>query len=1172
MAKSFKILISLIIAVGNIEVYSQPWLYHYRNTFKNTAEEPLFTEQKVAFESYWEGREINKGKGYKQFRRWEFLMVPRLAGGNEKLNSLELWDNITVQAVTPPGDSVIWKFSGPHKTPYHIGTTALSGNGRLNCVAFHPADSNIIYAGAPSGGFWVTYNQGQSWATTTDMLDAIGISDIAVSHANPSVIFIATGDGDASDTYAIGILKSVDGGQTWQPTSLSLQVTENVFFRRIIMSPLNANIMLATASNGIYRTTDGWQTYSLVMAGNFRDIEFKPGDPNYVYATTFSRSGAARIFRSTNGGVSFLETVAGLNFNNRVERIELAVTRANAAVVYALASDVSNSGLYAVYRSKNSGESWSLMFNNQSENLLGATADGSDVGGQGWYDLALAVSPVNADLVFAGGVNIWKSVNGGVSWTISSVWYHSQRIKYVHADQHMMAFSPHSKTLFTANDGGLYLTYDDGKNWKDISSNLQILQVYRLGTSKLNNNRIVCGNQDNGTFLFNNNEWVEILGGDGMECHFDAGNDNIIYASVYNGSIYKSTDGGLTFTSIKPSPELKGAWITPLVADRQNPSVIYAAYKDVYRSLNAGTSWEKLSTNLCPAEITSLVVAPSDNMHIYAASGFNIYKTGNGGSNWNEISQGLPGLYITSVIVSPNDPNKIWVSMSGYNQGQKVYYSANGGSNWLNYSAGLPNLPVNNLVIRYNSDSEIYAATDNGVFYRNACLDQWVGFSNGLPKVIVNELEITGQGNLLRAATYGRGIWEAVLPPPLESKAAFKTDIARGCTNAPFTLTYTGTYGFDSLVWVHNASEIAYQSPLRDTIIVSYSTPGKRSFQLKHYSDSIETSEIKYEYLDVSNQLEINISPDKFFLCDSSSVQVFVPPGYACTWSPQDGIDSVSGDYVYINPGEDIVYELTAMHGSCISTNEIAIKYMPDKICSAMLLTAGSHGIFSNICATIEEGEPLPGAGTGLNSGCISQDGWCEGEAFIENSLWFKIIVPVSGYLRVLTRGFDSQIALYKAEYCQSLLGQGSYSILAANDDISTTNYNSQVELSNGLIPGDTLYLQVDGSYGGIAGEFFIDVFDGPSKLTAPVIDPAAQILLYPNPANGQIILQMQAFDKMYFRVDFIDETGKTVFSASLESSTGIFEKHIDIHSLKGFYLVRISSDNFVVYRKVIIN
>lgn len=1161
---------TILVAIAVVSTKAQPWLYGYKPDFKSTDEELSFQQQKEAFDTYWQNKKITKGKGYKPFRRWAYIIEPRIINSDEGLNSLELWNSILAKSVNPPTDTITWKFVGPDKTPYVIETNSLSGNGRLNCVAFHPTDSNIIYVGAPSGGIWISLDAGISWSTTTDMLDAIGISDIVVSHSNPSTIYIATGDGDASDTYALGILKSTDGGLNWVPTGLSMDVTSKNYFRRIIMNPNNANIMFATSSKGIYKTTDGWQTYTLVITGNFKDLEFKPGNPNYIYATSYNFTGLAKIYRSTDGGNTFNVTGTGLTLDNKVERIELAVTKANGNIIYALASSAENSGFYALYKSSNSGDSWSLVMDDQSENLLGWTADGSDIGGQGWYDLSLAVSPENANTIFVGGVNVWKSVNGGISWSISGLWYYSQQTDYVHADQHMFAFSPYSNTLYAANDGGLYRTYDLGKNWKDISNDLQILQVYKLGTSKTNTGKTICGNQDNGTFLLNNNEWFQVLGGDGMECIIDPVNEDIIYGSSQNGSIYKSTDGGLNFSSIVPEAGLIGSWVTPYQISKQNPSTIFAAYNDVYRSTDAGGNWEKISTNLSSTSFNSLAVAPSNDNYIYVATLSNILKTQNGGNTWTDITNGLPSLGISSIVVSPNDPNKIWVSFSGYTINRKVYFSTNGGITWSNYSTGLPNLPVNNLILRYNSNQEIYAATDNGVYYRNADMDEWIDYSNGLPKVIVNELEILEPENIIRAATYGRGIWEAELPPAIPPKAAFTANITKGCTNAPFKLIYTGLAEFDSLVWVHNSGAVIDNSENNDTVIISFGTTGKKTIQLKHYRNDTLSSEIKYEYIDVSSTLNVNLSPDKFFVCDTTELKVFLPDGYDFEWQPLTNVDTIINNMVVIKPTEDIVYSATFHHGTCSTVNELPVKFMPDNACSAFVLTVGTYGIFSNNCATKETGEPVPGPGTGEFSGCVSQDGWCASEDRIDNSLWFKIVVPDSGKIRIRARGFDSQIALYKANSCTDLFDE-KYTLLAANDDISSTNYDSEISLLTNLVAGDTLLLQVDGSYGGVSGEFYIDIAEKISPVNEQFMETLSNVVIYPNPAAEKIMVEMIVPKMDIVTIDFISETGKIELSKTTDSKVSYFEQEFDVAKLHGFYIIRIKTGNSFVFKKVVI-
>jgi photosystem II stability/assembly factor-like uncharacterized protein len=196
------------------------------------------------------------------------------------------------------------------------------------------------------------------------------------------------------------------------------------------------------------------------------------------------------------------------------------------------------------------------------------------------------------------------------------------------------------------------------------------------------------------------------------------------------------------------------------------PNIIYAGYKDVYKSVNGGYSWTKISDNLTEGvNLNALAVAGSNDDHIYASARDKIWKTNDGGDTWTDISDGISDHYITGIAVSETDPNKVWVTLSGYEAGEKVYYSDNGGQSWSNYSEGLPNVPANCIIYENASNSALYTGTDIGVYYRDRSMSQWADYSGNLPNVIVNDLAIHYSAGKLRAGTYGRGLWESDLYP-----------------------------------------------------------------------------------------------------------------------------------------------------------------------------------------------------------------------------------------------------------------------------------------------------------------------------------------------------------------------------------------------------------------------
>jgi len=1177
MKKLLLVTYILLFAFFNSYIHSQPWM---RGERLKSTEDPNFYDIQRAFNEYWKNRPIERSKGYNPFKRWLYFMEPRVYPSGRIPNTI-IWDEIQKKESEEKAEleaSASWSFLGPDDTPRDFNYQGLrGGSGRINCIAFHPFDSNIIYVGAPSGGLWKTTNGGQSWTTSTDQLAAIGISDIAIVRQNPNIIYLATGDGDGRDTYSIGILKSTNGGLSWNPTVFSEAVNNLNHFRRILIHPDDPDIMIAASAKGIYKTTDGWNTYKLVKSGHFKDLEFKPSDPGIIYAASYDFDGNAKIYKSTNTGDSFNEAMTGLNFDGNVERIELAVTRANTSFVYALCSNADDGGFYGLFKSINNGVSWSLVYSGSNINLLGWDADGSDEGGQGWYDLTLAASPVRANEIFVGGINVWKSQNGGYAWKPISMWYHGYEADYVHADHHTVIFNPYTDVLFSGNDGGIYKSYDRGASWTDISDGLQILQIYRITNSRTDPNINITGNQDNGTILRNASGWYEIYGGDGMECFIDYTNEDIMYVSWQRGNLLKSADGGSSFSTITPGVDEDGAWITPFIMHPVIPGILYAGYKDVYKSIDQGESWTRISDHLTGGiNLNALAVADANDNYIYASAQNKIWKTVNGGETWIDISDGIPDNYITYISVAETDPDKLWITLSGYSSGNKIYYSSNGGQSWENFSDGLPNVPANCIVYQKNTNKALYVGTDIGVYYRDATMSEWADYSDNLPNVIVNDLAIHYATGKLRAGTYGRGLWETILHPG--SSATYADFIAGNieiCINGEARFTYYGSVGADSLSW--NFGEDA--SPSRAKTIgphnVSYSSLGSKTVTLKVYKGGVEYTEVKTDIIKVLNYIDFGAYPSITSVCQGGQAYLFASGNHNFEWAPADGLDRTTGNYVIASPIENKTYAVTATSGSCITEQSVQVLVATnDNICDAFTLNEGSNGYFTNVCATKEDNEPVPPEGSTGLYGCEAQDGWCGGETVIHNSVWFKFVAPDYDVVSIETNGFDNQIAVYEAGTCNDLL-TGNYTLIAANDDYpGKTDYSARIQEMTNLVPGNTYWLQVDGSYGGVSGIFSVDIVN--YRLSSLDKDISgyqnAYINIYPNPNDGMFTVDYLLQDLSKVTIRIYNMQGNMLFEehikpSQLKSETIIRPDNIS----KGIYILEFINNNNYFYRRFIV-
>ena len=782
--------------------------------------------------------------GWEPFKRWENYMAPRVYPSGNKAEASRAWTEYQswlqqqqqLQPMANPGNggnnntnanasntvnaSAIgnWTFMGPDSVP-----TSGGGAGRVNFVRFDPINSNKLWVSAPAGGLWKSVDGGNTWTTNTDQLSSIGVSDVVIDSTNTNIMYLASGDGDAADTYSIGVLKSTDGGATWNATGLTWTIPTNTnTIRKLLINPSNTQIVYAATSVGIYRTANGGTNWTMVQSGDFKDIEFKPRNPNVIYGSTANST----FYRSTNGGTSFSQITTGLSTG--AGRFAIGVTNADTNYVYVLAANNTDQGFFGLYQSTNGGTSFTNM--STTPNVLGWADDGSDTGGQGWYDLSIAVSPTNKNVVIVGGVNIWKSTNGGASWTLHAHWTGGSAAPYVHADIHALEFLPGSSTTYFAGcDGGLFKTTDSGVTWTDKSHGLKIAQMYKLGTSATNANITLTGHQDNGTNRLSGTSWSQVLGGDGMECIVDFTNANIMYGEVYYGDIYKSTNGGANFTNIVSTGgtgvDANGDWVTPYIMCPQKNTTLLVGKDQVFRSRDGGGSWAQVGTvSGGSGSIIALAYGPADSTHIYAAKSDKFYASTNG-NTFTDRTAGLPvaSASITYIAVSNIDANKVWVSFSGYSAANKVWYSADAGATWTNYSTGLPNLPVNCIARQNGTNDALYIGTDVGVYYRDNTLSSWTSYSTGLPNVIVRELEIHYASNKIRAATYGRGLWQSdlyCLAPSIGGTATASPGSI--CSGGSSTITLTGSTG--SRQWQSSADNTNF-SDISGATSLTYATP-----------------------------------------------------------------------------------------------------------------------------------------------------------------------------------------------------------------------------------------------------------------------------------------------------------------------------------------------------------
>ena len=805
-----------------------------------------FIEKKDAFDQYRKQVKYTKGNGYKPYARNLDFILKRSSSGkgipNAQLYREWLKEKIKIEK-TKTTSSSNWVELGPINTPIILSNGKKRGNGRINCIAFDPFDKDIMWIGSPGGGLWKTTDGGNTWSTNTDNLPVIGVSSIAINPNDPQEMYITTGDAHASDTYSIGILKSIDGGTTWDTTGIQYNVINDKMVNKIVIHPNYTDSIFAVTDDHIMISPDGGNTWSQairpngnILIGRFRDIEFKPDNPNILYAVKHT-SGGSEFFKSEDRGITWYSSNNGVSPTNR-DRPLIAVTPANPDVVYFLLckNDYSFHGLY---KSSDNGDNWVLQ--SDSPNILGRSTDGTSTGGQSWYDLSLGVSTEDENLLYVGGINLWRSVDGGVNWNISGSSGNGSNYSYMHVDQHALEFNPLNGVAYAGNDGGLYEYMDTLNSWIDISDGLAISQFYKIGLSNTINSRVVAGAQDNGTEMTTNGVWDAIRGSDGMECAIDMYDSEIIYSTSQYGGLRKTYNGGNNWDNIKPV-NYSGAWVTPWKIHPVNNNIIVAGYDEIYRSQTGGGQWDSISYNVSNgASVRTIALAASDEDYIYSASLNKIKRTKDAGITWVDIKQGLPNFNISDVTVDYSDEDHLFVTFSEYQANHKVYESFDGGDTWVNITGnGLPNLPVNCIVHQKQAKEDLYIGTDVGVYHKDNTMSDWVPYMNSLPNVVVNELEINYNTQKIVAATFGRGVWESDLN-----------------TNS----TYVNNIGYDIQIYPNPAEDIVTIQGLYDNsfVVNIYNITGKKVFSTISYSNKISLKNLSkgcYAMEIISNNLE----------------------------------------------------------------------------------------------------------------------------------------------------------------------------------------------------------------------------------------------------------------------------------------------------------------------------
>ena len=718
-----------------------------------------------------------KKSGFKQFMRWvvsnEYKYYP--SGNRLLVNpefSLEAYQKNIPNKSTRSSKSNInggWREIGPISIENISGHWAV-GMGRIDDFSVDPDNNQNIYISSRSGGLWKTLDEGTTWTSTgTENLPASGVNSIAVNPTDFNHVYVTLQN--ANNRYSFGIYESLDGGASFNetgfnPTNLGLGgLGSNFRVYTIAHHPTIANLLLVGTSNGLYKTTDNFTTWTQVItSGDIEQVKFHPTNSNIIYVydveedffntTTVIERDLVHISNDTGNTFSTTNISA-----NNANKARLAVTESAPDELYF----ASKAG---VFKSTDNGQTFTFISDASS-------GFGADV---------FSVNSTDNQNMLIGALDGANSTDGGITFTQRTYWHlgidihgtGSFQERYLNSTAYVHADLRNAKSLngvfYIVTDGCIAKSTDGGITWQNLMqiNTPGIRENYKLGISQSDNSVAICGAQDAGTSVKNPDGWVEIFGGDGMEGVILPLNPEYMIGSYQFGGRIRTLNAGLTFADIE-SNGVDGWWQTPIIYDPNDQFKIYDFKNGVYISTDFGLNYTYVGT---PSflrdnpdnywwQIRNAEIAQNNSDIMIVSRSSEIEKSIDGGVTFSDIKNNLPDLSIQDIAFNPNDDDDIIVVNASYQDNdQKVFRSTNGGASWSNITFNIGDIPVHSVVIDHTDNPYIYIGTEIGVYYKSLNTDTWVLYNDDLPNVAIEELEINYGANTIKAATWGRGLWE----------------------------------------------------------------------------------------------------------------------------------------------------------------------------------------------------------------------------------------------------------------------------------------------------------------------------------------------------------------------------------------------------------------------------
>jgi photosystem II stability/assembly factor-like uncharacterized protein len=716
-----------------------------------------------------------------------------------------------------------WQFVGP---------TNVSGRVTDVAVVAPKGKNYTIYVASASGGVWKTENEGTTWTPIFENMVTAAVGDIALAPSDQNIVWVGTGEHNIfrSSQAGVGVFKSADGGKTW--AHMGLADTNTI--SRILVHPTNPDIVYVAAGGhewtknadrGVYKTTDGGKTWAKVLYANDEtgayDLVMDPRSSDTLYAAmwqrtrqkwndprTFPGHTGSGLFKTTDGGKTWTPINAGLpavEFRGRIG-LDLCLTRPD--TLYALVDNYelrettqaeldSVRGYYdpgkgfikgaTVYRSDDAGATWTQTsgLNPQQKSYMQQHS-----GTYGWVFGQIRVDPNDPETSYIMGVPFSASADGGKTY---------KNVRSPGGDNHALWIDPaNSSYLIKGFDQGVAVSYDKGKNWRYFRQELNLCQFFNLNYDMATPFKVYGSMQDHGSFRGKVDisagrdkipavEFEGAPGGEGSNHAIDPTDPNIVYSAGFYGTISRAEYGkpgpypGAPFQKellpvlYENETPLRGQWLAPFILSPHNPNILYHGMQYVFRSLDRGDTWERISpdltTNDAPTRgdiryqtLFTISESPIKAGLLYAGTDDGrLWITKDGGKAWAEITAGLPpGKWMSRVVASAYELGTVYLTQNGKRDDDFTPYiwkSTDFGKTWTSLAKGIPVGPVN--VIREDPINKdiLYVGTDMGAYVTIDGGKTWTVLGGNLPTVYVHDLVIHPRDNIIVIATHGRGMW-----------------------------------------------------------------------------------------------------------------------------------------------------------------------------------------------------------------------------------------------------------------------------------------------------------------------------------------------------------------------------------------------------------------------------